>query len=320
MSLGDRISRLRRERGWSQEELAQQLGVSRQSVSKWESGQSVPDLDKILTLSDIFGVSTDYLLKNEATPTPPQDSEDPGVRRLTMEEALHFIEVKDLTRKRISFATALCILSPIPLILLGAASEYWPHLVNETLAVSSGMIFLLVLCALAVALFISSGMMTSDYGWLDKECFAADPAVLEMAQQAKAEYRLVYGKSCIAATCTCILSVVPLFVGILFLDAHEFLAVLGLAALMIIASIGVYIFIRTGIRNAAYDKLLQQGDYSPEKKRHQNLLASIFWPIAVGLYLAYSLSTNDWARSWIIWPVAALLFVGLSAAWNLKQK
>ena len=65
MKLAEKIMTLRKQRGWSQEELAQQLSVSRQSVSKWESGASVPDLDKILKMSEIFGVSTDTLLKEE---------------------------------------------------------------------------------------------------------------------------------------------------------------------------------------------------------------------------------------------------------------
>ena len=66
MILADKIIKLRKEQGWSQEELAHQLQVSRQSVSKWESMVSVPDLDKILKLSQLFGVSTDYLLKDDA--------------------------------------------------------------------------------------------------------------------------------------------------------------------------------------------------------------------------------------------------------------
>ena len=70
MNLGDKIMTLRRQRGWSQEELAERCQVSRQSVSNWESGQSVPDLDKILTLSEIFGVSTDFLLKEELEREP----------------------------------------------------------------------------------------------------------------------------------------------------------------------------------------------------------------------------------------------------------
>ena len=65
MNIADRIQHLRKVKGISQEELANQIGVSRQSVSKWESGQAKPDLDKIIALSNIFDVSTDYLLKDD---------------------------------------------------------------------------------------------------------------------------------------------------------------------------------------------------------------------------------------------------------------
>ena len=68
MRIADRIQTLRKARGLSQEELADQLGVSRQAVSKWESGQSVPETEKIVLMSDILHVSTDYLLKGAAQP------------------------------------------------------------------------------------------------------------------------------------------------------------------------------------------------------------------------------------------------------------
>lgn len=71
MTISDRIRELRRTRGISQEELAAQIGVSRQAVSKWESGQSVPDLDRVIALSDYFDVTTDYLLKG-IQPSAPQ--------------------------------------------------------------------------------------------------------------------------------------------------------------------------------------------------------------------------------------------------------
>ena len=63
MNIADRIQYLRKQRGLSQEELADMVGVSRQSVSKWESEQSTPDLDKIIVMSDLFEVTTDYILK-----------------------------------------------------------------------------------------------------------------------------------------------------------------------------------------------------------------------------------------------------------------
>ncbi|MCD8341729.1 MAG: helix-turn-helix domain-containing protein [Clostridiales bacterium] len=77
MNLADRIQTLRKEKGISQEELAEQAGVSRQAVSKWESGQSTPELEKLVLLSDYFGVTTDYLLKGtEPVPSAPEKRAD----------------------------------------------------------------------------------------------------------------------------------------------------------------------------------------------------------------------------------------------------
>lgn len=63
MNMADRIQALRKAKGISQEELADKLGISRQAVSKWESEQSIPELDKIIAISELFGVTTDYILK-----------------------------------------------------------------------------------------------------------------------------------------------------------------------------------------------------------------------------------------------------------------
>lgn len=63
MNMADRIQYLRKTKGFSQEELADKMGVSRQAVSKWESEQSTPDIEKIIMMSEIFEVTTDYILK-----------------------------------------------------------------------------------------------------------------------------------------------------------------------------------------------------------------------------------------------------------------
>lgn len=82
MQLSDNILQLRKALGLSQEQLAEQIGVSRQSISKWETGQSAPELDKLLALSRVFGVSTDALLGNNApeTETPPAPPMDIYIR------------------------------------------------------------------------------------------------------------------------------------------------------------------------------------------------------------------------------------------------
>ena len=86
MTFSDKLSALRRKAGWSQEELAERLNVSRQSVSKWESAQSMPDIDKIVQLSSLFSVTTDYLLKDgqaEQEYTEDDTSPLPRINALT---------------------------------------------------------------------------------------------------------------------------------------------------------------------------------------------------------------------------------------------
>ena len=95
MILADKIIALRKKAGWSQEELAQQLNVSRQSVSKWEGAQSVPDLEKVLQMSRIFGVTTDFLLKDEVEiPEAAEGGAQETLRRVTMEEASDYLALR----------------------------------------------------------------------------------------------------------------------------------------------------------------------------------------------------------------------------------
>lgn len=95
MILADKIIQLRKKNGWSQEQLGEQLDVSRQSVSKWESGLSIPDLEKILKMSELFGVSTDYLLKDEIEEALPSETEAPAetARLIEVEYANEYMDL-----------------------------------------------------------------------------------------------------------------------------------------------------------------------------------------------------------------------------------
>ena len=100
MILADKITEERKKNGWSQEELADKLGVSRQAVSKWESAGSVPDLQRVIQLAELFGVSTDYLLKDGAVmeitePCVSAASDETGpLLRISMEDANIFLDMK----------------------------------------------------------------------------------------------------------------------------------------------------------------------------------------------------------------------------------
>lgn len=89
MNMSDRIQYLRKTKGISQEELADKVGVSRQAVSKWESEQSTPDLEKVIIMSDFFGVTTDYILKG----IEPVTDKEQKVKRL---QAKYFISHQQL--------------------------------------------------------------------------------------------------------------------------------------------------------------------------------------------------------------------------------
>ena len=114
MILADKITEERKKNGWSQEELANQLGVSRQAVSKWESAGAVPDLQRILQMSELFCVSTDYLLKDEMkaeniTYHESTESYAEPLKKVTMENANEFLDMKRKGSKVVANATSMCI-------------------------------------------------------------------------------------------------------------------------------------------------------------------------------------------------------------------
>ena len=92
MILADKIIRLRKKNGWSQEELAEKMQVSRQAVSKWEGAQTIPDLKKILMLGNLFCVTTDYLLKDEIEDEEFTDENNTPVKRITPAQANDFLK------------------------------------------------------------------------------------------------------------------------------------------------------------------------------------------------------------------------------------
>ena len=219
MILADKIINLRKKAGWSQEDLAEKLGVSRQSVSKWEGAQSVPDMDKVLRLSRIFGVSTDYLLKDEIEECEPSfqssdGSAEPPLRTVTMEQASAYLELRRVSAPRIALAAFLCVISPAPLIFLAAMSDSRVINISENLACGIGLCALILLAAIGVLLFISAGAKAKEYEFLAKEPFETEYGVAGMLRERKAAFAHTSSRLNIIGTMLCILSVVPIFVSV----------------------------------------------------------------------------------------------------------
>ena len=328
MIFADKLILLRKKAGWSQEELADQMNVTRQSVSKWEGAQSVPDLEKMIRLSKLFGVSTDYLLKDEIEEAENISLSDdaPTLRRVSMDEANTFLSVKLRTAKTIAYAAFLCILSPIALLILGAISESMAGGLNEDIAGGIGMIALIIFVAIAAAMFISSSSKSAPFAYLEKEKFETEYGVSGMVKERKVQYKDLHTKHNIAGTCLCIVALIPLFIGaIIDADNDLFLTIL-LSLSFLIAGVGVICFIKTGIIWASYEKLLQEGEYSKENKEKPSFSSAIYtayWVIVTAVYLGYSLPSNNWGQSWIIWVVAGVIFpavIAITSAFEKKSK
>ncbi len=323
MILADKIITLRKKNGWSQEELAEKLNVTRQSVSKWEGAQSVPDLNKILLMSRIFEVSTDYLLKDELEePDGTQNTEclETGVfeesapaRRVSMEEARAFLDIKEKLAGKIAFAVSLCIVSPVCLIFLGAAQETGRISISENMAAGAGLLILLLVIAIAVAVFISCGIRMGQYDYLDKDRIETDYGVIGMVKDQKSEYQGTYTRYHIIGTCCCILAATPLFTMLMFTE-EDFMMAMAVCVLLFIVAIGVYFFVVAGVRWESMQKLLQEGDYTIDNKKNESAFEPVskaYWLVATAIYLGYSFYTNAWEISWIVWPVAGVLFAAV---------
>lgn len=320
MIFADKLIELRKKSGWSQEELAEQMNVTRQSVSKWEGAQSVPDLEKIIQLSKLFGVSTDYLLKDEIEANENESSslkteEKLNVRRVSMEEANKFLAAKTQTAKTIACGVFLCIISPICLMILSVMSEKTIYNISENVAAGIGMITLLILIANAVTLFILSSSKTSAFEFLENEIFETSYGVTGMVKERKEDYRESYTKNIAIGVCFCVLSLVPLFAAIIISEDDLFMVSM-VAVMLALIGIGVNFIVKTCIIWESFDKLLQEGEYSKRKKKEKiasSKVNTIYWSVVTAGYLAYSFISYKWHFSWIIWPVAAVLYPAVTS-------
>ena len=330
MILAEKIINLRKKNGWSQEELAEKLGVTRQSISKYEGAQSIPDLDKILKLSEIFGVTTDYLIKDELeeeeyAPSQMHENEsesDRSVHKVTMEMANEYLQIIDWSAGKTAFATMLCILSPIVLLMLGAMSEMPDYHISENATAGIGICVLIVLIAIAVTIFILCGMKTKKYEFMEKEDIETAYGVSGMVKEKRDAYHSPYVTQLVIGITCCICSVIPLF-GTLAVSESDFYMVSAVCMLLALVAIGTYFIVRSAAKMNAMNQLLEEEDYTRQKK-HENKKMSgpvmVYWLIATAIYLAWSFTTNDWDRTWIIWPVVGVLFPAFYAIVNGIRK
>ena len=322
MIFADKLMDLRKKNGWSQEELAEKLNVSRQAVSKWESAQSVPDMNRIIQLSELFGVSTDYLLKDEMEQAEAsrETASDSLIRTVDMEEANAFLKTKEENSRRVALGVMLCILSPVALILLGGAQAMGLLDWSENMAGGIGLVVMMLMIIPAVGMFVVSNLRISRFEYLEKEPVETLYGVSGMVKDRKEKFQPVHTRYMMTGIMLCIASTIPLFISLVFGNGENFLQVVGIASILLLASVGVMLIIRVSIIWGSYQQLLEEGDYTRGNKESNGkigLIGGAYWCVIAAAYLAWSFIGNSWKISWVIWPVAGVLFgavIGITKA------
>lgn len=315
MILADKIINERKRNGWSQEELAEKLSVSRQSISKWEGAQAIPDIQKIINMAEIFGVSTDYLLKDEIEPAdiagaPMVDSDYGDVIKVSMEEANEYLDITEEVAPRRANMVSLCILAPAVLLLFIACSEIGGFPISTNLLVGMGIVSLLILIAVAVVFFIIDGAKLKRFEYLETSPIETLYGVEGMVRERRKAFEHTNVMSIAIGVTLCILSCVPLIMSAL-LGAPNHIILFMVCLLLLFVSAGVNLMVRAGSMTEAFKKLLQEEDYSVSAKKKNplvSLVSSVYWVSVTAGYLAWSFISNDWGRTWIVWPIAGVLF------------
>ncbi len=315
MILADKIVSLRKKAGWSQEELAEQLGVTRQSVSKWEGAQSVPDMDKVVQMSRLFGVTTDYLLKDEIEEQAALVEESP-LRRVTMGQAADYLARRRAAAPKVAFAVLLCIVSPVTLLLLAAMSEVQRFPISGNAAAGIGLCVMLVMLAVAVSIFLRADADVRDYRFLEEEPFETEYGVTGMVRQRQREYADTRTRYTTIGAVLYVLAAAPLFAAVC-IDGSDLLYVGAVGVLLVLVGIGCLFLVSAGVYSSAMERLLEEGDYARGQKKHRRVLgtvSTIYWLAATAVFLIYTYGPSGNGQpqySWIIWAVAGVLYAAV---------
>ena len=319
MILADKIMELRKKNGWSQEELAEKLGVSRQAVSKWESASSIPDLDRILAMSRLFGVTTDYLLKDEVEETPaPVDEPVNSLRRVSLEEAGAYLRLVRENAGKVALAVGACIVSPIPLLILAALGDM--NRLDESVAVLTGVVFLLVAVACAVTVFIRWGMKHEPYEFLEKEPIETAYGVTGRVKEQQSAHQGTFIRNIVVGVVLCLLSPLPMVCVALLTEIAIYLMA-GVCVLLALVAAAVYLIVSACMVEGSFQRLLEEGDYTRAHKQvNSSPWTAVYWCVVTAVYLGWSFYTWDWQRTWMVWPVAGVFFGGVSVLIKAKRK
>lgn len=310
MTFGENLQFLRKRGGLTQEDLAEQMEVSRQSVSKWESNAAYPEMDALLRLCGLFGVDMDTLLRGDVS------------RRFTEDTAGYDKHMNAFSRA-IAGGVGLILLGVTVLMVFVCAGVEHS---NSPVYPITGTAILLICITVAVAIFIVSGM---GHDRFRKKHPAIQPFYTEEQTDAyERRFPLLIAFPVVLILIGVVIQVVIVLVPDLTqMGVRDEWALLGTTALLFFITAAVTVLVWAGIQKSKYNieeynrQTRQELDPTPEQKRLNRLTGAVWGSgmvLAAALHLLLGFVWELWDSARVIYPVAALLCVAVTIF--LKRK
>lgn len=233
---------------------------------------------------------------------------------LSLDRARQYVDVVHRTQWMPAAGLAMFVLCAAPLLLLIAVSA---DASGEPAgwAIAAGLTSVLVMVSLGVILMTVRDARLKDFEDLDEGEFTLTPQVRRFAEELWDERRrrtLVAGAVAIALWILCAL---PIILIALLGDDESMVVLYGVCLTLVMVAAGLVIMTRAGWSDSASSTLLQEDDEDDDPEYSSNpvirAIAAIYWPVMAAIYLAWSFLSGDWGITWVVWPVAGVLYAGL---------
>lgn len=299
MEFYQKIKKLRTQKGWSQEDFAEKLHVSRQAVSKWENGQGFPETEKLVKMSRLFHVSLDYLLKDEDHPLEVQGMTEEGYYA-SQEVVEAYLLNKKQGAKRIASGVAILISSILLPMYFQEAFSY---------------VLFMMIVAIGVAILVWQGLSVKAYKELETQPLVFDNSFIQGFRQKSLTNRKRYGILIVTGIVIIILSF-----GMFFLtndtgrsDRDPLLALIPLTW-----AFAVYLFVIAGSALESERLVTNNEEYIKQYKQYEESskhgwIHAVIWPLATAIFLAIGFIWNAWHPGWLVFLFAAVFTIAYTS-------
>lgn len=303
MSFGNNLINYRKKLGITQEELAERLHVSRQTVSRWETDLTAPDLDILVSLSDIFGCSLDELVRGEEYTS---EVEAAPLTENTEQQRAPEPTISASERRRHFSSFAIMISAGVLTVLIAVAAMMFIYSASEVWSI----IALLSLIAAAVAMFVIGGVKHSAF-------IAENPTLPKYDKEVSQKFMKRSPFLFAGATVLILIGVILLILmsTLLGFDETEPKQMAAVGIFLLIVGVASALYTYTGMECSDFSdgKVIKDGHLSdedglsPKGKRINDAVSSAIMLTATAIFLLLGLTKNLWHPAWVVFPIGGIL-------------